>query len=265
MELGKKIKEARLEKGLSQRQLCGEVITRNMLSLIENGAATPSLETLCFLARELDKPMGYFLEEETISSPNQLVMEKARLAWEAGDFKGVLEAMASYRSPDAVYDWEAALLRVLALLEQAEAVLAAGKRPYALELLERARREGENTPYYTPELERRRLLILAQLKAVSLPTDDRELLIRARGALRGEDPVRAGAYLEAAEERQTPQWQYLRGQVWLMQCDYVRARQCFEAAWEHDPVRCAGYLEQCCRELEDYKMAYHYACRLREL
>ena len=35
MDLGQRIKEARLEKGLSQRELCGSMITRNMLSLIE--------------------------------------------------------------------------------------------------------------------------------------------------------------------------------------------------------------------------------------
>ena len=41
MELGEKLKQARLETGLSQRQLCGEEITRNMLSLIET--VPPSL------------------------------------------------------------------------------------------------------------------------------------------------------------------------------------------------------------------------------
>ena len=44
MELGEKLRQARMEAGLSQRQLCGDVITRNMLSQIENGAARPSME-----------------------------------------------------------------------------------------------------------------------------------------------------------------------------------------------------------------------------
>ena len=57
MELGKRLKAARLEAGLSQRQLCGEVITRNMLSQIENGAARPSMDTLLYLADRLGKPM----------------------------------------------------------------------------------------------------------------------------------------------------------------------------------------------------------------
>mgnify|MGYP002509098608 CR=1 FL=1 len=44
MELGQRLKAARLEMGLSQRQLCGDVITRNMLSQIENGRVEPSLK-----------------------------------------------------------------------------------------------------------------------------------------------------------------------------------------------------------------------------
>ncbi len=46
MGIGQQIRSARMEMGLSQRQLCGDVITRNMLSQIENGTATPSLATL---------------------------------------------------------------------------------------------------------------------------------------------------------------------------------------------------------------------------
>ena len=34
--LGQRLKEARIEAGLSQRQLCGDTITRNMLSQIES-------------------------------------------------------------------------------------------------------------------------------------------------------------------------------------------------------------------------------------
>ena len=67
MELGEKLKQARLEAGLSQRQLCGEEITRNMLSLIENGAAKPSMKTLQYLAGRLGKSVSFFLEEETLS------------------------------------------------------------------------------------------------------------------------------------------------------------------------------------------------------
>ena len=46
MTLGEKIRQARLDAHLSQRELCGDVITRNMLSQIENGSARPSMDTL---------------------------------------------------------------------------------------------------------------------------------------------------------------------------------------------------------------------------
>ena len=57
MCLGEKLRCARLEAGMTQRQLCGEMITRNMLSQIENGKATPSTKTLRYLAQMLGKPV----------------------------------------------------------------------------------------------------------------------------------------------------------------------------------------------------------------
>ena len=61
MELGDKLRQARLDAGLTQRQLCGDRITRNMLSQIENGLARPSMQTLRYLAGQLKKPVSYFL------------------------------------------------------------------------------------------------------------------------------------------------------------------------------------------------------------
>ena len=66
MELAQKLKQARLDAGLSQKALCGDRITRNMLSLIESGKARPSMDTLAFFAKTLGKPMGYFLEEQAV-------------------------------------------------------------------------------------------------------------------------------------------------------------------------------------------------------
>ena len=265
MELGKKLKQARLELGLSQRQLCGDTITRNMLSLIENGAATPSMETLLFLAQQLGKPISYFLDEQTVSSPNQDIMAAARDAFSRGEYAAVTAHLKDYRSPDPVFDYEAALLRALSLLSMGEEAVARGKRPYARELLEQAAGAGEQTPYYTPELERRRLLALAQLIPTVLPVDDRELLLRAEEALRQEKPEEAGRYLDAAQDRTTAYWNYLRGKSFLEQGQYAAAKDCLTAAWEYAPASCAADLERCCRELEDYKGAYHYACTLREM
>ncbi|MBR5242126.1 MAG: helix-turn-helix transcriptional regulator [Clostridia bacterium] len=63
MTLGEKIKKARKEKKITQASIAGEVITRNMLSYIESGAANPSLETLKHIATALDLPLGYLLSD----------------------------------------------------------------------------------------------------------------------------------------------------------------------------------------------------------
>lgn len=64
MKLGEKIKLLRSEKMMTQTELAGEVVTRNMLSCIENGKATPSLETLRHIAAKLNVSVGYLLADE---------------------------------------------------------------------------------------------------------------------------------------------------------------------------------------------------------
>ncbi len=61
--LGKKIKTLRLERKMTQAELAGETITRNMLSQIENGVAQPSVSTIIDLAKKLDTPIEYFFSE----------------------------------------------------------------------------------------------------------------------------------------------------------------------------------------------------------
>ncbi len=48
---------------MTQSALSGGKITRNMLSAIENGKATPSVETLLLIAKGLEVPVSYLLSE----------------------------------------------------------------------------------------------------------------------------------------------------------------------------------------------------------
>lgn len=265
MELGQKLRSARLDAGLSQRQLCGDEITRNMLSQIENGSARPSMDTLRYLAGRLGKPISFFLEEEAVTSPNQPLMEQARQAFAAKEYTAAIKLLEQYRHPDPVFAWERSLLVALCCLALAEDAISRDHLPYAIELLDRAAESGGQTPYYSAELERQRLLLLAQLGETTLPADDRELLLRTEMALSQNNPHRAGQYLDATEDQSSRKWNFLRGQVYLSQEQYADAVSCFEAALDAYPKACCAYLEQCCRELDDYKGAYFYACKLREL
>ena len=63
-ELGKRIKEARLARKMTQADVVGDFITRNMLSQIESGTANPSVKTLTYLAKVLQLPVNYLLPDE---------------------------------------------------------------------------------------------------------------------------------------------------------------------------------------------------------
>ena len=62
-ELGRRLKAARLAKKMTQSDVVGTFITRNMLSQIESGSATPSMKTLEYLAGVLELPMDKLLAE----------------------------------------------------------------------------------------------------------------------------------------------------------------------------------------------------------
>lgn len=262
MELGQRIRQARLEAGLSQRQLCGDTITRNMLSQIENGSARPSMSTLQHLADRLGKPISFFLEE-TVASPNQLRMDAARAAFAAGDFRATLSALAGCTAPDPIFDAERYLLEALSFLTLAEA------NPDA-DLLAHAAAAGVKTLYYTPELERRRLLCLAQTEgadpialADALPSDDQALLLRAQAALTQGDAARCTALLNAAQDQSHAPWLILRGDAAAAAGDLTQAVHFYTQAESLAPTQVYPKLEQCYLRLEDYKMAYHYACKQR--
>ena len=259
MELSQRIRQARLEAGLSQRQLCGQTITRNMLSQIENGSARPSMSTLQYLAAQLGKPVSYFLDEAA-ASPNQARMDTARAAFLAGDPAGALENLSAYTVPDPVFDPEKHLLEALCCILLSEA------RPDAA-LLQQAAEAGSKTPYYTPELERRRLLCLARTEnadlsaiAAALPPDDRVLLLQAKAALQAGDPQRCAALLNAAQDQSAAHWLILRADATFASGDYALAIELYTRA---NSAAVYPKLEQCFLRMEDYKMAYYYACLQR--
>lgn len=262
MELGEKLRQARLEAGLSQRQLCGGEITRNMLSLIENGTAKPSMKTLQYLAARLGKSVSFFLEEDGAVSPNHSVMVSARRLYDAGDYAAAALTLEAYQTPDAVFDREREILQVLTYLELAKQAAEQKRDLYALELLKKA---DMQTAYCSEFLKRQRLLLLGRLRkepvSAELPSLDEELLLRAEDALSEKNPSRAAHLLEAADSHDSPRWHMLRGEAYLAEKNYKEAAQCFHGAEAAFPTETAAKLEHCYRELGDYKMAYLYACR----
>ncbi len=261
MDLSQKLKQARLDAGLSQRQLCGDIITRNMLSQIENGSARPSMDTLRFLAQKLGKPLSFFLEEESVSV-NQSIITRARTlpAQEA------LALLENYQSPDGVFDPERYLLEALLCMDLAQSAIEENRLGYAKTLLEQAKEAGNQTAYYTPELERRRIVLCYKAGMAPeellplLPDSSEEFLLRAQAALQGGYAALCAGILDAAP-RKTDDWYYLRAEACFAQGDYKNAAAYYLQAPESNQIY--ARLEQCYRELEDFKNAYFYACKQR--
>ena len=265
MELGEKLRNARLEAGLSQRQLCGDVITRNMLSQIEHGTAKPSMATLQFLASRLGKTVGYFLEEQTVSE-NQFLMAHARRAYRVGEYAETRLVLEGFSQPDETFDLEYRFLLAQSTLHTAQDAAAQGKTIYARQMLENLAISED-----FPDLERKRRLLLGKITDTGLvqlcdglASLDDELLFRARAALEASRWDRGLALLDAMEHSQEPYCCLLRGQLLLGKGEYAGAAAALTMAEEVFPAQTISLLEQCYRELGDFQRAYLYACKQRE-
>ena len=64
--IAKKIREARLESNLSQKELSSALlVSEKAVSSYESGRTQPSLETLDKIAKKTQKPIWYFTQENT--------------------------------------------------------------------------------------------------------------------------------------------------------------------------------------------------------
>ena len=263
MELGQRLKTRRLELGLSQRQLCGDVITRNMLSQIENGTARPSMDTLTYLADRLGKPVSFFLQEDAVTSPNQDLMAKAREALLQKDYEAVRSALEGYKGPDETFDWEKGLLWAKANMALARAAFAEQRIPYAKTLLQEACIES---PYFDGARDLGYAMLMAEIDPDALETDDLPdlqpiLLAKARQAVARGDMGRAKDYLQAADDQSSLSWNLLQGEVHFAAGEYAQAAERYRRVEETQPELAWEKLEQCYIGLEDYKQAYIYACK----
>lgn len=267
MTLGQLIRAARLEAGLSQRQLAGGEITRNMLSALERDGANPSVSTLKYLSDKLCKPISYFFGEETPEIPEASEMTQARAALQSGDFQRCLRLLNGLDGEE--FRQERLLLEALATMSLARKALADKRQPYASELLAQTLRAGEECLYFTESLRREWLILSARAArrpsersalVSRLPAGDEELLLRARTALEDGNQSRALRLLEAVENRSC-EWNHLRGELHFSAHEYAAAAQCYHRA--EPEIDSDHRLEICYRELGDYKMAYFYATKAK--
>ena len=177
--LGQRIKEARLAKKMTQTEVVGSFITRNMLSQIESGNAVPSVKTLTYLAQVLELPPSVLLPDTTdgtdasgepgASASAAVPAEAASLyrakeAYLAEDDPKAYELLSSIEDTSPLFDEAQALLARVAL-RMANARCSDENFIEALDLSKNAATAATKGLYASPELKSQALLLLSDAAA----------------------------------------------------------------------------------------------------
>jgi len=145
--IGERIKKRRTELGLSQSEIVGNYITRNMLSRIENGFALPSVETLEYLAEQLDVPEGYFFaeEKELLQYKKMQILPELRELYREGKYKEC--AMHCRKLLEQGADDELSVISLGSLMRMAEEAVFSLEIMECEQALEAAAAVIGDTPY----------------------------------------------------------------------------------------------------------------------
>ena len=177
--LGQRIKEARLAKKMTQAEVVGSFITRNMLSQIESGTAVPSVKTLTYLAEVLELPPSVLLPDvsESADGPNEegtsvsttvpadaSALFRAKEAFLAGDDTKACEILSSIEEASPLTD-EAQALYARAALRLATARCNEENYIEALDLSKTAATAAMKGLYASPEIKSQALLLLSDAAA----------------------------------------------------------------------------------------------------
>ncbi len=171
--IGHRIKEARLAKKMTQTEVVGDFITRNMLSQIESGSALPSMKTLAYLASVLGIPLSVLMADEAQGESPAVRQElpdhspAAELStmkewFHAKKYLELTEWLAEPDAADPLFDEKLAFL-ARASYEQALRCRQAGDLPSALTFSKKASDYAGSGFYANPGLRADAMLLLTGL------------------------------------------------------------------------------------------------------
>ena len=247
MTLGEKLRQARLQRGLSQSQTAGTQMTRNMLSQLEHDLASPSVKTLRYLADTLNVSVSWLLDETTDQDRLQM-QDRVRACFRQGEYFGCIQTLSTMERP--LNDEENLLLHRSALACAAD-LLDEEKFGEAEELLCMI---GRCHSMYLNDQDRAAEAVLKLRWNLAQGLIDDALLGQIRCLLRLE-----------AYERLAAEQDLLKGRLSAEAQQYSEALAFLRRAEERSIL--AGeelrslyrLLELCYKELDNYKLAYHYA------
>lgn len=281
MNIGEKIKNLRMSKMMTQQELAGDFITRNMLSRIEHGAAQPSLPTVVYLAGRLNVPAGFLLAEEENEFLYQKIryMPNIRRAYQMGDYRICRELCETVLTES---DDEIALLMAECALGLAKEEFFAGNLHNACHWFDTALRDADKTAYHTGHIIAPTIVYFRYMRSISPSLSSYE----AENLLPGERDFAAWQdifcryvlIMEQPDHLQSrhsldgntvPERQlalHVQATMLKNQGEYAAAYEVLERilADEQAPVPVLLYsvlqdMELCCKALDNYKGAYEHS------
>ena len=145
--LGERVRQLRINQGLTQTDLAGDRFSKEYVSQIERGKTRPTSETVTWLAERLSVDAGFLLngvssgERERVES----VIARAEAALESYDYDGVAPILGTVT--DALARVSAPDLELRSLTAEAWAQMYLGEVRDAIRLLERARQLAEDVAF----------------------------------------------------------------------------------------------------------------------
>lgn len=247
MTLGEKLRQARQQCGLSQLQVAGSFMTRNMLSQLENDLASPSVKTLCYLADTLGVSVGWLLDENT-AAEFASEKERFRTLYRHGEYFTCMRCLAA---ADLELDEEMRFLLFRSALACAAQSLSERKLADAERFLAVA---GDCQSIYIGKQDTLEFNLLRMQAALEKGTPDQALLQQIVECA----PLASVNMLSARHD-------LLQGRLLTEKKAYADALVYLHRAetagvLPHGEKQKLYRLLECCyKELEDYKQAYYYA------
>ena len=290
MNIGERIRELRISKLMTQADLAGDRITRNMLSCIENGSANPSLSTIVYIAGRLGVPAGFLLAEQgdEMAYRKMSNLSNIKKAYTTGDVQSCRSlCLSGCPEPDD----EISLLLANCDAEIAVEEFWRGRLRSSCRFFDEALSYAEKTIYSTDAIEAEIRVYFRFMERIShtlysdLLDEEKTLSVKSNSII--------SQYLDALESldngdvtvaqtliEQLPQTSensffeaHLQSKVLILQKNYKQAQKALLQLLQDDETplnkielyTVLGDLEVCCRESEDYKNAYRYASEKVEL
>ena len=290
MNIGERIRELRISKLMTQADLAGDRITRNMLSCIENGSANPSLSTIVYIAGRLGVPSGFLLAEQgdEMAYRKMSNLSNIKKAYTTGDVQSCRSlCLSGCPEPDD----EISLLLANCDLGIAVDEFWSGKLRSSCRFFDEALSYAEKTIYSTDAIEAEIRVYFRYMERIShtlysdlldeekaLSVKSNTILSRYLDALYAFDNADASVAQQLIDEltgngENSFFKAHLQNKLLIADGNYKQAQKALQQLLQDSNLplnKIELYtvledLEICCRENEDYKNAYRFASEKVEL